>query len=139
MNVKPVASLTDPQIQQLHQCYQHEWWSRGRSLEDVRRLLRHSDVVVGLIDTDTTDLIAFARALTDQVFKAIIFDVIVAPGHRERGLGTILLDHLLTDPAITGVRHVELYCLPEMVPFYQRFGFVSDVGGAMLLRRMHPE
>jgi len=37
-------------------------------------------------------------------------------------------------PELSGVRHFELYCLPELVSFYQRHGFSSDVGGIQLLR-----
>ncbi len=32
------------------------------------------------------------------------------------------------------VKHLELYCLPEMEAFYADFGFSSDVGGIKLMR-----
>jgi hypothetical protein len=45
------------------------------------RMLQHTDLVVGVC-TEPGQLVGFTRVLTDQVFKAVIFDVIVAREHR---------------------------------------------------------
>ena len=31
-----IDELSDEHVRQLHQLYQQEWWTEGRSLEDVR-------------------------------------------------------------------------------------------------------
>ena len=36
---------------------------------------------------------------------------------------------------LRSVQHIELHCLPDLVPFYERFGFSTDVGGSVLMRR----
>ena len=132
------ARLDERQVRELHALYQGEWWTAGRRLEDVRRMLASSDVVCALCDPRSGRLLAFARALTDRVYKALVLDVIVAPGHRAAGLGRRLMEALLARPELAGVRDVELYCLPELIPFYRRFGFSPDLGGVGALRLRRP-
>ena len=73
--------------------------------------------------------------LSDRVYKALIFDVIVAPDQRHAGLGKRLLDRILGHPELQDVRSFELYCLPEMAPFYECLSFTRGVGGLVLMRR----
>ena len=76
----------------------------------------------------------FARVLTDFIFKAIIFDVIVSKPYRNKGLGNQLMDQILKHPNLQSVKHFELYCLPEMVQYYEKYNFSGDVGGIKLMR-----
>ena len=129
------TTLEERHVRELHALYQGEWWTRGRSLDEVRRMIEHSDLLFALCDQTGDRLLAFARVLTDRVFKALIFDVIVAPGRRTEGLGRRLMDSIVGHPRLAGVRHFELYCLPDMVPFYEKWGFSTDVGGVTFMRR----
>ncbi len=138
MDFEPIERLTEDQVGQLHRLFQGEWWTRGRTLEDVRRMLKHTDITLGLCEQATGRLVAFARVLTDRVFKAFIFDVIVDPAYRGRGLGIRIMESVLGHPDLARVRHLELYCHQEMFPFYRRWGFTEDVGGSLLMRRTAP-
>jgi GNAT superfamily N-acetyltransferase len=128
-------ALTETQVEQLHSLYQREWWTVGRSLADVQTMLEHSDLVFAIAAPDTRELLAFARALTDRVFKALVLDVIVHPDHRSVGFGSFLMSHIIAHPALSNVRHIELYCLPERAAFYQRHGFNSELGELQFMRR----
>lgn len=127
--------LTEAQVHELVALYQEEWWTKGRELEDVRRMLEQTDIVVAFCERESRRLVAFARVLTDGVYKALIFDVIVAGSHRDHGLGRALMDALLEHPGLKTVRHLELYCLPELIPFYRRWGFTDELGELRFLRR----
>jgi GNAT superfamily N-acetyltransferase len=129
-----VNRLTSEHIEQLWQMYQAEWWSRGRRIQDVRRVVRHSDLVFAFCDSETGHLVAFARVLTDFVYKAVIFDVIVARKHRHLGLGRMLFDAITAQPALLFVEHLELCCRPEMVPFYEKWGFTADIERLRFMR-----
>lgn len=131
-------ALSDVQVGKLHALFQNEWWSAGRSLADVRVMLENSDFVFAVVDPESQELLAFARILTDRVFKAVIFDVIVHPAHRQAGLGSMLMANILALPEIARVRHIELYCLPERVEFYRQQGFTSELGELRFMRRSHP-
>jgi len=127
--------LEERHILELHALYRNEWWTRTRTLADTRRVVEHSDFLFAFLDGGDGRLVAFARVLSDRVFKALIFDVIVAPDRRGDGLGPLLLERVLSHPELGNVKHVELYCLPELVPFYEKLGFSTDVGGVRLMRR----
>lgn len=125
--------LTEQQIQQLHQLYQNEYWSKGRSLEDTFRCVEGSSILFGFVEGD--DLLAFARVVTDYVFKAFIFDVIVSETLRAQGVGKQIVESILEHSDLKKVKHIELYCLPELFNFYGQFGFTRDLGAMQLMRR----
>ncbi len=135
MSAEEVERLTDAQVGDLHALYQGEWWTKQRALADLPVMLRRTDHVFGVREPESGRLIAFARVLTDGVFKAFVFDVIVAREFRGRALGARLVGRILHHPDLRAVRQIELACLPELAPFYRRFGFSEDVGGLMLMRR----
>lgn len=131
MNV--IYSLSEDHIAQLHTLYQQEWWTKGRSAEDTKKCVLGSQICIGIV-SETDELVGFARVITDYVFKAFVFDVIVRHDARGLGLGNKLLSLITTHQRLESVRHFELYCLPEMMAFYTKHGFVSEVGEIQLMR-----
>jgi predicted GNAT family N-acyltransferase len=72
--------------------------------------------------------------LTDRTYIALVLDVIVTDDRRGQGVGALLMDTLLCQPALQTVRSIELVCQPEVTKFYERWGFTSDVGRSALMR-----
>ena len=106
-----------------------------RILFSVGFLTDDPEHLFGVCEPCSGRLLAFARVLTDGVFKAFVFDVIVAKDSRGRGLGSRLMRRILEHPDLREVKHVEVACLPELETFYERLGFTTDVGGIRLMRR----
>lgn len=129
-----IQRLTALQEEELCRLYQDELWTRGRTREEVREMLEHTDLLFAFVDGEER-LQAFARVLTDRVFKALVLDVIVAPEARGTGLGRRLMDAVLSCPELARVRDFELYCASDMVPFYEQWSFAGDLGGLRFLRR----
>ena len=130
-----INHLTDEQTDTLVELYQAEWWTKGRRLADVRRMLANSDLIIAYCERENRRLVAFARVLTDYVYKALIFDVIVASAARKQGLGRALLDEIIQHSALSQVHHLELYCAPEMKAFYEQWGFTAELGVLTFMRR----
>lgn len=65
MSYDNIDELNEEQLRRQHQLYQQEWWTRGRSLEDVRTMLSGPSYVYGVSASDTGELAGFARVLTD--------------------------------------------------------------------------
>ena len=127
--------ISDGQIRQLMELYREEWWSNSRTEAEVRRMLKGSDILFAVTERGSKDLIAFARVLTDDVYFALVFDVIVGSEHRGGGVGRSLMDAIVAHPRIQGVRSIELVCQPELVEFYKKWGFTNEVGRSLLMRR----
>ncbi len=129
-----VSELAEQQISELTDLYRNEFWSQNRTRQEVAKMLAASDIVIGLID-ESDRLIGFTRVLTDFVYRAVIFDVIIKPTHRSQGLGKQLIDIIIHHPQLQSVEYLGLYCLPDMVPFYERWGFTTEHGGLQLMLR----
>lgn len=127
--------LSPAQTDELLRLYAGEWWSARRTEGDVARMLRSSDLLFAVVERRSDTLAAFARVLTDSTYLALVLDVIVAPGHRERGLGRLLMESICSHRTLRAVTSIELVCQPELVPFYRKWGFSERVGRSQLLRR----
>lgn len=127
--------LTPGEVDQLTDLFQQEWWTKGRQKADVERLMAQAGPVFAFIDPLNGELVAFARAMTDGVYKAMIFDIIVKETWRNTGLGRLLMDTVMNDPMLARVKHRELYCLEEMLPFYEKWGFTAHLPGLFFMRQ----
>jgi GNAT superfamily N-acetyltransferase len=67
-------------------------------------------------------LIGAARAISDGVTYAVVFDVVVLPGWQRQGVGTQIMQYLL-DRARADVHSVILYAIPGREGFYEKLGF----------------
>lgn len=128
-----IYDFSPQHIVQLHQLYQTVWWANERSIEQTDACVNGSQVCIGLLD-DNERLVGFTRVITDGIFKAILFDVIVCQSQRGKKLGLQLIDLVKGHPVLKNVQHIELYCLPELAPFYSKLGFTTELGGVNLMR-----
>ncbi|QFF99169.1 GNAT family N-acetyltransferase [Psychrobacillus glaciei] len=134
MNFKIIEEFDENQLKEVHSLFKNEWWTKERQLPEIRKMIESSGVVIGLIDNDTEELIGFARAITDTLYRAFIFDVIAKENSRNSGIGTILMNSILDHPLVREVDRVELYCPERLVGYYEKFGFSTDVNGSNLMR-----
>jgi ribosomal protein S18 acetylase RimI-like enzyme len=135
MEYKIVSDLTEQQILELYDLYQQEWWSNTRNLSDIRKMLQHTTLLVGICQPETNKLIGFSRIISDLTYKAMIFDVIIHDDYQGKGLGRFLVNHIVSHPQLESVEHIELYCKPDKVPFYEKLGFTKELEGLNFMRR----
>ncbi|TDR23745.1 GNAT family N-acetyltransferase [Marinicella litoralis] len=74
---------------------------------------------------DDKQLIGFGRVVSDGVLYAMIYDLIVHPDYRNRGLGTELLKNLLNACEAANIRSIQLFSAKGKVVFYEQRGFVA--------------
>jgi ribosomal protein S18 acetylase RimI-like enzyme len=111
----------------------NEWWCKNRELDEVKKMLNNSDVLVGALDR-SGELSGFARVLTDYTYKALIFDVIVKPSYRKVGLGKDIVNHILSLPELKEENSFELYVPDRVAGFYQKLGFTVSESKLMYKR-----
>ena len=131
-----IDRLDERHVQDLYALYQHEWWTRGRTLDEAKRVVDGSTHIFAVCRRADDRLVAFARVLTDGVFKALIFDVIVAAPCRSHGLGRALMTRIIEHSVIGQVRHLELYCRPELKSYYEQWGFSAELREVNYMRRV---
>jgi GNAT superfamily N-acetyltransferase len=124
--------LNESHATQVLALFKETWWANERTLEQTAACIEGSQITVAIFNN--SELVGFARAVTDFIYKAIIFDVIVSKQQQRKGLGKKLVSAVKSHPKLIGIRHFELYCLPEMEAFYEEFGFTTNVGGIKLMR-----
>ncbi|MTJ06181.1 MULTISPECIES: GNAT family N-acetyltransferase [unclassified Anabaena] len=125
MNYQIINQLNETQISELVELYKNEFWSKNRTYQGVVKMLAASDIIIALVNEEE-QLIGFCRVLSDFVYRAVLYDVIVKPNYRKRGFGAKLLDEVINHPQLKEVEVIALFCLPEMMPFYQRWGFTKN-------------
>jgi len=111
---------------------QHTFWAQGRSLRQLRRMLAGSAAVVSLWRGKR--LVGFARASSDGVFRAVLWDVVIPDDLQGQGLGRRMVEGLLDCPQLRSVERVYLMTT-NSAGFYQQVGF-HRVSGQQLLRRL---
>lgn len=98
-------------------------------------MLRNSKPIIGICESGSRRLIAFARVLTDFIYKATIYDVIVDEELRGRGFGRVLVEAILEHPELQNVRDIELYTRDELIPFYEKWGFTAELPEVRFMRK----
>lgn len=96
------------------------YWAADIPLETLERGLRHSVCCSGHLDG--IGQVAFARAVTDQATFAYLADVFVIPQHRGKGFGRAVVEALMADPRLQGLRRWHLVTR-DMQRLYAGFGF----------------
>jgi N-acetylglutamate synthase-like GNAT family acetyltransferase len=106
------------------------FWAKGRSVEDLSIAITNSNSAVSIWDGEK--LIGFARANSDGIYRATIWDVVIHPAYRGRGLGSKLVETLLSQPCIHRVERVYLTTTHQQ-HFYEKIGFQRNNSTTMVL------
>jgi N-acetylglutamate synthase-like GNAT family acetyltransferase len=106
------------------------FWAEGRSIEDMGIAIANSQPVISVRDQER--LIGFARATSDGIYRATIWDVVIHPNYRGTGLGSKLVETVLSHPHMHRVERVYLMTTYKQ-GFYEKIGFQSNSSTTMVL------
>jgi ribosomal protein S18 acetylase RimI-like enzyme len=118
------VSRDDIELDQLQELFDGAaFWARDRDPNDLAIALAHSNPVISAWDSDR--LIGFARATSDGIYRATIWDVVVHPEYQGAGLGRKLVQTVLSHPHMVRVERVYLMTTNQQA-FYKRIGFEEN-------------
>jgi N-acetylglutamate synthase-like GNAT family acetyltransferase len=106
------------------------FWAKKRSIEDMSIAIANSQPVISVHNKER--LIGFARATSDGIYRATIWDVVIHPEYRGTGLGSKLVETLLNHPHMQRVERVYLMTTHQQ-GFYKKIGFQSNSSTTMVL------
>lgn len=81
MNYQIIETFNSEQIEDLYQLYKVSWWGNTREISDINIMLANSDINLGICEQHNQKLVGFTRVLTDFIYRAVIWDVMVASDH----------------------------------------------------------
>ncbi|HEY9655505.1 MAG TPA: GNAT family N-acetyltransferase [Crinalium sp.] len=106
------------------------FWAMDRSAEDLAIAIANSEPVVTAWDHDL--MIGFARATSDGIYRATVWDVVIHPNYQGAGLGRKLVETVLSHPKMSRVERIYLMTTHQQ-SFYQRIGFEPNESTTMVL------
>lgn len=107
------------------------FWARERRPEEMALAIANSEPVVSAWCGE--QLVGFARATSDGVYRGTIWDVVVHPEFQGRGIGRKLVETLLSHPKMSRVERVYLTTTYQQ-RFYERIGFQVNQSTTMVLQ-----
>ncbi|MBD2411850.1 GNAT family N-acetyltransferase [Nostoc calcicola FACHB-389] len=111
------------------------FWAKGRSIEDLSIAIANSEPVISVWDNESERLIGFARATSDGIYRATIWDVVIHPEYRNIGLGSNLVETVLSHPRMKWVERVYLMTTHQE-EFYKKIGFQPNTTTTMVLHNL---
>lgn len=139
MNFSHIQFCTDKSsidLVQLQQLYSvTTFWAKNRSREDIAIAIENSNPVVTVWDKER--LIGCARATSDGIFRATIWDVVIHPDYQGFGLGSRLVETLISHPHLNRVERIYLTTTHQQ-NFYKKIGFEENTTTTMVLYNRYP-
>ena len=107
-------------------------WAHGRTVAETTEMLRQTDLFIAAWDDNR--VVGCGRVLTDYVYRASIWDVIVDAAYQGQDVGTEIMHRILNHPAL---QHVELFwlCTRDKHAFYENLGFSAKEQTGMVWDR----
>ncbi len=110
---------------------ENTFWAKGRNKNQIREMLYNSAVVVTLWHHN--HLIGFGRATSDIVFRAVLWDIVIASDCQGLGMGKIIIEAILTNNKIKNVEKIYLMTTNSS-EFYNQLGFKTNDKQSLLMR-----
>ncbi len=108
----------------------HAFWAQGRNITQLRHLLRTSTVVISLWRNKR--MVGFGRATSDGIYRAVLWDIVVAGDLQGMGLGRQVVDALLESEALKNVEKIYLMTTKSS-EFYFQLGFTKSHNQELLM------
>jgi ribosomal protein S18 acetylase RimI-like enzyme len=124
-------SHADIDLYQLQELFNlSAFWAEGRSIKDWGIAIANSEPVISVWEKEL--LIGFARATSDGIYRATIWDVVIHPEYQGNGLGSKLVETVLSHPRMQKVERVYLMTTHQQ-EFYEKIGFQANNTTTMVL------
>ena len=128
-NLKPTNGLN--KLQKLLD--RNTFWAKSRKIIDLKKCLSNSDVIVSLWVGD--EIVGFGRALTDGIYRGVLWDIVIDENHQGKGFGSLIIQKLLSSKKIQNTKKLYLMTTNKKL-FYSQFNFKEVRTQNLLVREI---
>jgi len=128
-NLKPTNGLN--KLQKLLD--NNAFWAKNRTINDLKKCLSNSDVIVSLwVDNE---IVGFGRALTDGIFRGVLWDIVIDQNHQGKGFGKLIVKNLLSSKKIKNTKKLYLMTTNKKL-FYSQLDFKEVTSQNLLIHEI---
>jgi len=128
-NLKPTDGLN--KLQKL--LHNNAFWARNRTINDLKKCLGNSDVIVSLWVGN--EIVGFGRALTDGIYRGVLWDIVIDQNYQGRGFGKLIVKSLLSSKKIKNTKKLYLMTTNKKL-FYSQLDFKEVESQNLLIREI---
>ena len=128
-NLKPTNGLN--KLQKLLD--NNAFWAKNRTINDLKKCLAKSDVVVSL--WVGKEIVGFGRALTDGIYRGVLWDIVIDQNHQGKGFGKLIVNNLLSSKEIKKTKKIYLMTTNKTL-FYSQMDFKEVTSQNLLIREI---
>ena len=128
-NLRPSTGLL-----KLKKLFDHNaFWAKDRQIKDLRKCLANSDVIISLWLQN--EIVGFGRALSDGIYRGVLWDVVIDQNHQGKGYGKIIVESLLNSKKIKKTKKIYLMTTNKKL-FYSQIEFKEVLTQNLLIREI---
>lgn len=118
MKISFLHSIENVEWSRMKEIYHSVGWENHNE-EKIKKVFQSSNVVAIAYDED--NIAGFGRALSDGVFNAAIYDVVIDEKYQNKGIGQQIIESLLAQ--LKDISCVHLVSTAGNEEFYRKAGF----------------
>ena len=128
-NLKPTNALN--KLQKLLD--NNTSWAKNRTINDLKKCLAKSDVVISIWVGN--EIVGFGRALTDGIYRGVLWDIVIDQNHQGKGFGKLIVNNLLSSKEIKKTKKIYLMTTNKKL-FYSQMDFKEVASQNLLIREI---
>ena len=109
------------------------FWAKRRTIKDLKKCLANSDVIISL--WIGSEIVGFGRALTDGIYRGVLWDIVIDQNHQGKGFGSLIVKNLLSSQEIKDTKKIYLMTTNKKL-FYSQFDFKEVNSQNLLIREI---
>ena len=109
------------------------FWAKNRKIKDLRQCLANSDVIISIWFNN--EPVGFGRALSDGIYRGVLWDIVIDQDHQGKGYGKMIVKHLLESKKIKHTKKIYLMTTSKKM-FYSQVDFKDVVTQNLLVREI---
>ena len=109
------------------------FWAKNRAINDLKKCLAKSDVVISIWVGN--EIVGFGRALTDGIYRGVLWDIVIDQNHQGKGFGKLIVNNLLSSKEIKKTKKIYLMTTNKKL-FYSQMDFQEVTSQNLLIREI---